>query len=140
MSGDLPSLDDALAKGFAELKIGEENIQVEQETSTPTPVTGGQDTGAPIKYNHRIHAEISQPIVVKADDSTTAVRSGAMREQQVQDELGNDELAADGTTAGRAAADDGTQVDASEPEQIPVQVEILDKPSTTLGDDFDVEW
>ena len=63
---DTPNLDDVLARDFAELKVGEENIKVdapaetEASPSPPPPVT-------PIAYNQRIDAvEERESFAVKA--------------------------------------------------------------------------
>lgn len=51
---DKPNLDDVLARDFAELKIGEENINIE---STKTPTTQPtQGSTVPQVYNQRIDA------------------------------------------------------------------------------------
>ena len=51
---DKPNLDDVLARDFAELKIGEENINVESTKTTATQPTQGSTV--PQVYNQRIHA------------------------------------------------------------------------------------
>ena len=62
---DKPNLDDVLARDFAELKIGEENINVEPTKTPATQPTQGSTV--PQVYNQRIHAiEDRTSIKVKA--------------------------------------------------------------------------
>jgi hypothetical protein len=67
---DTPTLDDILARDFAQLKVGEANLPSE---SLPQPkvATENEDT-APIVYNQRIDAvEKRESFAVKAPETST---------------------------------------------------------------------
>lgn len=101
---DTPNLDDILARDFAELKVGEANIEIEEppndEAPADAPVT------KPIAYNQRIDAvEDRASFAVQAPNTSTTTETN----------------------------------DDDEHEDSPTQ-EVLKAPTSTLGDDFDVEW
>ena len=102
---EVPSLADALAKGFADLKAGEEETPPVEEVHETTEVIE-KEVEAVSKPEY---GRPSQHIA----DQTSFVVSGK----------GTDQL---------------PEPDPQQPE--PEKVEILDRPSTSIGDDFDVEW
>lgn len=102
---DTPNLDDVLARDFAELKVGEANIDVEAESVQQTEQDAAPDPpSAPIAYNQRIDAV--------EDRESFGVRAPASTEEQPPE------------------ADDAPT--APQP--------VLKAPTSTLGDDFDVDW
>ena len=63
---DTPNLDDVLARDFAELKVGEENLKVEATTETEAPPPSSPPA-TPVAYNQRIDAvEDRESFAVKA--------------------------------------------------------------------------
>jgi hypothetical protein len=102
---DTPNLDDVLARDFAELKVGEANLDVEAESGQPTEQdVAPEPTTAPLVYNQRIDAvEDRESFGVRAPTST--------KEQPPE-------------------ADDAP----------PAPPAVLKTPTSTLGDDFDVDW
>lgn len=101
-----PSLADALAKGFAELKADDEQT---------LPST--QESAAPEVQE----AVIDEP--VSAPDYSGPTQHVAQKNSFVV----------------RGKETDQSREDASEQSES-TKVQILDRPSTSIGDDFDVEW
>ena len=101
---ELPSLEDALAKGFASMHSEDESTVVEQ----PEEVQVQQEPVAPV-----VTPDYSKPTQLVENRSSFTVSS-------VQSEAESD------------ADDDESAAESS--------IEVLDKPTSTLGDDFDVEW
>ena len=101
---ELPSLEDALAKGFASMHSEDESTVVEQ----PEDVQVQQEPVAPV-----VKPDYSKPTQLVENRSSFTVSS-------VQSEAESD------------ADDDESAAESS--------IEVLDKPTSTLGDDFDVEW
>lgn len=101
---ELPSLEDALAKGFASMHSEDESTVVEQ----PEDVQVQQEPVAPV-----VKPDYSKPTQLVENRSSFTVSS-------VQPEAESD-------------------VDVDESAAKP-SIEVLDKPTSTLGDDFDVEW
>ena len=101
---DTPNLDDILARDFAELKVGEANIEIEETPMNDSPAEA--PVAKPIAYNQRIDAvEDRTSFAVPAPNASATTET-------------NDE---------------------HDPESSPTQ-EVLKAPTSTLGDDFDVEW
>jgi hypothetical protein len=99
-----PSLEDALAKGFSELKIGEANLP---EVTLPAVTEDGQPPPVeqhPIEYNKKYEAvEQREEFVVATPVQTNA--------------------------------------DPATEERLPHQPSpVLEQASTSIGDEFDVEW
>ena len=102
---EVPSLADALAKGFADLKAGEEETQsVEEIVKTTEVIEKEVEVVSKPEYGRP-----SQHVA----EQTSFVVSGK-------------------------ATDQLPEPDSQQPE--PEKVKILDRPSTSIGDDFDVEW
>ena len=129
---DLPSLEDALASGFAELKIGERNIKSsepkkEQAIEAPSPETQPTIASEP-KYGYKIDAvESRESFVVEPNSSTLETKGGLDITSPAEEERIAMEKA-------RLEA----EALAQQPQK-PKQ-EIKDKPSSTIGDDFEVAW
>ena len=102
---EVPSLADALAKGFADLKAGEEETPPVEEVIKTTEVIE-KEVEAVSKPEY---GRPSQHVA----EQTSFVVSGK-------------------------GTDQSSEPDSQQPE--PEKVEILDRPSTSIGDDFDVEW
>jgi FtsZ-interacting cell division protein ZipA len=98
-----PSLEDALAKGFSELKVGEDNL--ESAPVSPPPVSDNEEgpKQQPIAYNQKFEAVEDREEFVVA----TPIRAQAEIE--------------------------------SEP-TLPTPTTITEHASTSIGDDFEVEW
>lgn len=102
---DTPNLDDVLARDFAELKVGEANIDVEAEPVHEAEQDASAEAPAsPIVYNQRIDAV--------EDRDSFGVRAPASTEEPPPE------------------AD-------TAPTAPPT---VLKTPTSTLGDDFDVDW
>jgi hypothetical protein len=128
----IPNLEDALASGFAELKIGEKKIKSsepkkEQAIEAPSPKTQPTTASEP-KYGYKINAvEPRESFVVKPISATTETKQGLDITSPAEEERVAQEKA-------RLKA----EALAQQPQK-PKQ-EIKDKPSSTIGDDFDVAW
>ena len=128
----IPNLEDALASGFAELKIGERNIKSsepkkEQAIEAPSSETQPTIASEP-KYGYKIDAvESRESFVVKPNSATTETKQGLDITSPAEEERIAQEKA-------RLEA----EALAQQPQK-PIQ-EIKDKPSSTIGDDFDVAW
>ena len=128
----IPNLEDALASGFAELKIGESNIKSskskkEQPIEETSPETQPTIASEP-KYGYKIDAvEPRQSFVVKPNSATTETKQGLDITSPAEEERIAQEKA-------RLEA----EALAQQPQK-PKQ-EIKDKPSSTIGDDFEVAW
>ena len=105
-----PTLADALAKGFANLKTDDANTpsieEVSKESEQQEPVAEAEPLSEP---------QYGRPTQHVGQESSFIV--DAKKQEKPSTE----------------AEDVVEQV-------VSKQVEILEKPSTTLGDDFDVEW
>lgn len=102
---DAPNLDDVLARDFAELKVGETNIDVEPESVQQTEQDAAPEPPTtPLVYNQRIDAV--------EDRESFGVRAPASTDEEPPE------------------ADDA-------PTAPPT---VLKTPTSTLGDDFDVDW
>jgi|GEM_PF-234029 hypothetical protein len=128
----IPNLEDALASGFAELKIGEKNIKSsepkkEQAIETPSPETQPTTASEP-KYGYKIEAvESRQSFVVKPNSATTETKKGLDITSPAEEER---------------IAMEKARLEAEALAQQPQkpQQEIKDKPSSTIGDDFEASW
>lgn len=106
---EVPSLADALAKDFAELKKGEENpLPSEEIPGSPEVLELVEiDPSQKPQYGRPAqHKRQESSFVFTPDTPTESVNGDAELIEEVESPV----------------------------------VEILDKPSTALGDDFDVEW
>jgi DNA integrity scanning protein DisA with diadenylate cyclase activity len=110
---DVPNLDSALEKSFAEMKIGEENFSNE-EVNEDAP----EESVSKIAYGQKYTSENqSGKIIVQPIRATKKViEDGVEIEDLVVDESLKD-------------------VGISKPETI-----VVESPTSTIGDDFAVEW
>lgn len=99
-----PNLDDVLARDFAELKVGEANIKVEEEQSVEPPAP--ETVQPPVVYNQKIDAIEDRTAFSVAPPST-----GSEEEVEGEDEA-----------------------------EEPAPQEVLQAPTSSIGDDFDVAW
>lgn len=110
---DVPDLDSALEKSFAEMKIGEENFANEEivEDAPKEPVSE-------IAYGQKYTSENqSGKIIVKPIKATKKVIENGV---EIEDLVVDESL---------------KEVDISKPETI-----VVESPTSTIGDDFAVEW
>jgi hypothetical protein len=127
----IPNLEDALASGFAELKIGESNIKSsESKKEQPIEETSQeiQPTASEPKYGYKIDAvEPRQSFVVKPNSATTETKQGLDITSPAEEER---------------IALEKARLEAEALAQLPQKPkqEIKDKPTSTIGDDFDVAW
>ena len=110
---DVPDLTTALEKSFAEMKIGEENFSNEILAQKP------QESGVPkISYGKKYSSENqSGKIIVKPIKATKKIIEEGVTVENVEEER------------------DLEEVVISKPDNI-----IVDSPTSTIGDDFAVEW
>ena len=107
---DVPNLEDALEKGFAELKVGEENIVIDDEISV-----NDKDPIEP-KYGLKIESvESRQKFISKPIQATKKIVEKPIDAKPID-----------------VVKDD---VD----ENLNIQ-KIVSSPSSKIGDDFDVGW
>lgn len=109
----VPDLTSALEKSFAEMKIGEENFSNEIVAEKP------QESGAPkISYGKKYSSENqSGKIIVKPIKATKKIIEDGV-DVEVLEEV-----------------EDLEEVVISKPDTI-----VVDSPTSTIGDDFAVEW
>lgn len=126
----IPNLEDTLASGFAELKIGESNIKSsepkkEQAIEAPSSETQPTIASEP-KYGYKIDAvESRESFVVKPNSATMETKQGLEIISPAEEE--------------RIAQEKARQEALAQQPQKPQQ-EVKDKPSSTIGDEFDVAW
>lgn len=106
---EVPSLADALAKGFADLKTDDENTSSSEETLEIPEVQESVDIEPSSKPQY------GRPTQHIGQEGSFIVNANKSIETSSNDE------------------------EITEQPDLP-EVEILDKLSTSLGDDFDVEW
>ena len=111
--GDVPDLDSELEKSFAEMKIGEENF-VNKEVTEDAP----KEPVSEIAYGQKYTSEKqSGKIIVKPIRATKKVIEDGV---EIEDLVDDESL---------------KEVDISKPETI-----VIESPTSTIGDDFAVEW
>ena len=106
---EVPSLADALAKGFAELKKDDENALPLDDEPIVTEVQESNEIDPSQKPQY------GRPAQHKGQESSFVF------------------------TPETTPSSENLESDVIEKPDSP-RVEVLDKPSTSLGDDFDVEW
>ena len=106
---EVPSLADALAKDFAELKKGEENPLPSEE------IPGSPEVLELVEIDPSQKPQYGRPAQHKGQESSFVFTPDTPTKPITED------------------------VEVTEKIASPV-IEILDKPSAALGDDFDVEW
>ena len=128
----IPNLEDALASGFAELKIGESNIELSKQETEQTIEDSSSETQTSTatepKYGYKIDAvESRQSFVVKPNSATTETKQGLDITSPAEEER---------------IAMEKARLEAEALAQLPqkLEQEIKDKPSSTIGDDFGATW
>ena len=110
---DVPDLDSALEKSFAEMKIGEEKFSNEKVTEQTQEISSHD-----IAYGQKYSSENqSGKIIVKPIRATKKV---------IEDGVEIEDLVVDGSLK---------EVDFSKSETI-----VTKSPTSTIGDDFAVDW
>ena len=127
---DLPSLEDALASGFAELKIGESKINTSEPINEQPIDNSDQEiqptTASEPKYGYKIDAvESRQSFVVKPNSATMETKQGLEITSPAEEER---------------IAQEKARLEALAQQPQKPQQEVKDKPSSTIGDEFDVAW
>ena len=128
----IPNLEDAVSGGFSEFKIGEkkfkESEQKKEEKIEQSAVETNPIEKSEPKYGYKIDAvESRQSFVVKPNSATMEVKQGLEIISPAEEERIAQEKA-------RLEAETLAQ-QPQKPKQ-----EIKEKPSSTIGDDFDVAW
>ena len=128
----VPSLEDAVSGGFSEFKIGEkkfkESEQKKEETIEHSAVETNPIEKSEPQYGYKIDAvESRESFVVKANSATMEVKQGLEIISPAEEER---------------IAQEKARLEAETLAQQPQkpQQEVKDKPSSTIGDDFDVAW
>jgi hypothetical protein len=128
----IPNLEEAVSGGFSEFKIGEnkfkESEQKEEEIIEHSTVENNPIEKPEPKYGYKIDAvESRESFVVKANSATMEAKQGLAitspaEEQRIAQEKARIEAEA-------------LALQPQKPQQ-----QVKDKPSSTIGDDFDVAW
>ena len=128
----IPNLVDAVSGGFSEFKIGEKKFKESEQKKqqiidNTTQEIQPASTSEP-KYGYKIDAvESRESFVVKANSATMEAKQGLAITSPAEEERITQEKA---------------QLEAEALAQQPQkpQQQVKDKPSSTIGDDFDVAW
>jgi hypothetical protein len=128
----IPNLEEAVSGGFSEFKIGEnkfkESEQKEEEVIEHSTAENNPIEKSEPKYGYKIDAvESRESFVVKANSATMEAKQGLAitspaEEQRIAQEKARIEAEA-------------LALQPQKPQQ-----QVKDKPSSTIGDDFDVAW
>jgi len=128
----IPNLEDAMASGFSELKVGESKIKASEQQKEQTIEAPSQEiqptTASEPKYGYKIDAvEPRQSFVVKPNSATTETKHGLDITSPAEEDR---------------IAQEKARLEAEALAQLPQKPkqEVKDKPSSTIGDDFDVAW
>ena len=128
----IPNLEDAVSGGFSEFKIGEKKFKeseqkkegiIEHSIVETNPIEKSEP-----KYGYKIDAvESRESFVVKANSATMETKQGL----EIISPAEEDRI-----------AQEKAQLEAEALAQQPqkTQQEVKDKPSSTIGDDFEVAW
>ena len=128
----IPNLEDAVSGGFSEFKIGEKKFKESEQKKEETiehsaPEIQPASTSEP-KYGYKIDAvESRDSFVVKANSATMEAKQGLAITSPAEEERIAQEKA-------RLEAE-ALALQPQKPQQ-----QVKDKPSSTIGDDFDVAW
>ena len=126
----IPNLEDAVSGGFSEFKIGEkkfkESEQKKEKTFEDSVVETNTIEKSEPKYGYKINAvESRESFVVKANSATLETKGGLDITSPAEED--------------RVAREKARLEALAQQPQKPQQ-EIKDKPSSTIGDEFDVAW
>jgi len=119
---EVPSLADALAKGFADIKKDDTNPSPVEEIPQVPEVLGVPETPESTDIELASKPQYGRPAQHRAEESSFIVNANTPTQasENGEETSGNNEETTEKTES--------------------QTVEVLEKPSTTLGDDFDVEW
>jgi len=128
----IPNLEDAVSGGFSEFKIGEKKLKQSEQKKQETIEHSAAETN-PIEksepqYGYKIDAvESRESFVVKGNSATMEAKQG---------------LAITSPAEEQRIAQEEARLEAEALAQQPQkpQQQVKDKPSSTIGDDFDVAW
>ncbi|MDE0556993.1 MAG: hypothetical protein OSB30_00800 [Candidatus Poseidoniaceae archaeon] len=126
----IPNLEDAVSGGFSEFKIGEkkfkESEQKKEETIEHSAVETNPIEKSEPKYGYKIDAvESRQSFVVKPNSATMETKQGLEITSPAEEER---------------IAQEKARLEALAQQPQKPQQEVKDKPSSTIGDEFDVAW
>ena len=128
----IPNLEDAVSGGFSEFKIGEkkfkESQQNKEEIIEHSVVETNTIEKSEPKYGYKIDAvESRQSFVVKPNSATLETKGGLDITSPAEEDR---------------VAQEKARLEAEALAQQPQkpQQEVKDKPSSTIGDEFDVAW
>ncbi len=128
----IPNLEDAVSGGFSEFKIGEkkfkESQQNKEEIIEHSVVETNTIEKSEPKYGYKIDAvESRQSFVVKPNSATLETKGGLEITSPAEEER---------------IAQEKARLEAEALAQQPQkpQQEVKDKPSSKIGDEFDVAW
>ena len=119
---EVPSLADALAKGFADIKKDDTNPSPVEEIPQVPEVLGVPETPESTDIELPSKPQYGRPAQHRAEESSFIVNANTPTQasENGEETSGNNEETTEKTES--------------------QTVEVLEKPSSTLGDDFDVEW
>jgi hypothetical protein len=128
----IPNIDDAVSGGFSEFKIGEKKLKESQQKKEDviehSIVETQPTTASEPKYGYKIDAvESRESFVVKPNSATMETKQGLEITSPAEEER---------------IAMEKARLEAEALAQLPQKPkqEIKDKPSSTIGDNFDVAW
>jgi hypothetical protein len=128
--GTIPNLEDAVSGGFSEFKIGEKKFKESQQNKEEIFENSVVETNtiekSEPKYGYKIDAvESRQSFVVKPNSATLEAKEGLEITSPAEEER---------------IAQEKARLEALEKQPQKPQQEVKDKPSSKIGDEFDVAW
>ena len=126
----IPNLEDAVSGGFSEFKIGEKKFKESQQNKEEIFENSVVETNtiekSEPKYGYKIDAlESRQSFVVKPNSATLETKGGLDITSPAEEDR---------------VAQEKARLEALAQQPQKPQQEIKDKPSSTIGDEFDVAW
>jgi hypothetical protein len=126
----IPNLEDAVSGGFSEFKIGEKKFKESQQNKEEIFENSVVETNtiekSEPKYGYKIDAvESRQSFVVKPNSATLEAKEGLEITSPAEEER---------------IAQEKARLEALEKQPQKPQQEVKDKPSSKIGDEFDVAW
>jgi hypothetical protein len=126
----IPNLEDAVSGGFSEFKIGEKKFKESQQNKEEIFENSVVETNtiekSEPKYGYKIDAvESRQSFVVKPNSATLEAKGGLEITSPAEEER---------------IAQEKARLEALEKQPQKPQQEVKDKPSSKIGDEFDVAW
>ena len=126
----IPNLEDAVSGGFSEFKIGEKKFKESQQNKEEIFENSVVETNtiekSEPKYGYKIDAvESRQSFVVKPNSATLEAKEGLEITSPAEEER---------------IAQEKARLEALAQQPQKPQQEVKDKPSSKIGDEFDVAW